>query len=243
MTRPLLLVKSVSNTYTSRSLGIFGKREEKKVLDKVSFEIQQGEIFGLAGESGSGKTTLGLCILGLIEYSGEIIIDGVGQSSSRLSVKERALKLGAVFQDPGAALNPMKKIGWLLEEPLRVHRIGTNKERQKLVDEMLSLIGLDTSYKKREPAELSSGQKQRVSIGCALMLKPSLIIADEPVSALDVSTAAQIINLFKDLRDNLGISLLFISHNLELVNYLCDRTAIMDKGKITNSNLQNLNDK
>ena len=232
MSAPLLEVKNVSNTYTSRKLGIFGKKEEQPVLDKVNLEINRGEVFGLAGESGSGKTTLGRCILGLIEYRGEILIDGLGQSSSGAGARGRARKLGAVFQDPGAALNPVKKAGWLLEEPLRIHQIGTKKERLKQVDEMLNLIGLDSSYKKRWPGELSSGQKQRVSIGCALMLRPSLIIADEPVSSLDVSTGAQIINLFQDLKDTLGISLLFISHNLELIHYLCDRVAVMERGRI-----------
>ena len=230
MSAPLLVMRNVSNTYLSRRMGLFGKREEKKVLDNINLEIMRGEIFGLAGESGAGKTTLGRCILGLIEYRGEITIDGLEAGKS--GAKERARKLGAVFQDPGAALNPAMKAGWLLEEPLRIHRIGSKKERQKQVDEMLALIGLDSSYKKRRPAELSSGQKQRISIGCALMLRPSLLIADEPVSALDVSTGAQIINLFQDLKDSLGISLLFISHNPQLLDYLCDRSAVMEKGRI-----------
>ena len=232
MNTPLLLVKDVSNSYISRKMGLFGKRVEKKVLDKVSLEIKRGEVFGLAGESGSGKTTLGRCILGLIDYQGEILIEGIIGGKLRSTVKERALKLGAVFQDPSAALNPVMKVSWLMEEPLKIHRIGSKKERLKQVDEMLNLIGLDPTYKKRRPAELSSWQKQRVSIGCALMLKPSLIIADEPVSALDVSTGAQIINLFQDLKDSLGISLLFISHNNELINYLCDRVAFMESGRI-----------
>jgi ABC-type glutathione transport system ATPase component len=228
MSGPLLLVRNLSNTYTSQRMGIFGKREEKKVLDNINLEINSGEIIGVAGESGSGKTTLGRCILGLIEYQGEILIDG-----HRLrNAKARARKLGAVFQDPGGALNPVKKVGWLLEEPLRVHGIASKKERETQVDEMLDLIGMDPSYKKRWPRELSSGQKQRVSIGCALMLKPSLVIADEPVSALDVSTGAQIVNLFQDLKNNLGISLLFISHNLDLINYLCHRVALIERGRI-----------
>jgi ABC-type glutathione transport system ATPase component len=226
----LLIVKNVSNIYSSRRMGLFGKREEKKVLDNVNLEINRGEIFGLAGKSGSGKTTLSRCILGLIEYQGEILIDGL--SNTKSNAKTRARKLGAVFQDPGAALNPVKKVGWLLEEPLRIHHLESKKERETQVDEMLELIGLDPSYKKRRPGELSSGQKQRVSIGCALMLRPSLIIADEPVSALDVSIGAQIVNLFQDLRDSLGISLLFISHNLDLINYLCDRFAVIEQGKI-----------
>ena len=230
---PILLIKNVSNTYTSRKLGIFGKKEEKPVLDNVSLEINRGEIFGLAGKSGTGKTTLGRCILGLLDYTGEIYIDGIKENSFRRNKPERALKLGAVFQDPSGALNPVKRTGWLLEEPLRIHNTGTKKEREMQADNMLDLIGLDSSYKKRFPSELSSGQKQRVSIGCALMLRPSLLIADEPVSSLDVSTGAQIINLFGELNKTLGLSLLFISHNISLVNYLCDRVAFMENGKIT----------
>ena len=234
---PLLSVKNVSCTYSSRKLGIFGKKEEKSVLDKVNLEINKGEFFGLTGESGSGKTTLGRCILGLIEYQGEILVEGLRPGSSGYHTRERGRIIGAVFQDPGGALNPVKKIGWLLEEPLCVHQTGSKKEREMQVDEMLNLIGLDPAFKKRRPDELSSGQKQRVSIGCALMLRPGLIIADEPVSSLDVSTGAQIINLFQDLKDSLGISLLFISHNQELIRYLCDRVAVMERGRIVELSL------
>lgn len=233
MSAPVLLVKNVSNTYISRKMGLFGKKEKKQVLDNVSLQINKGEIFGLCGKSGSGKSTLGRCILGLLDYTGEIYIDGAKVDPGLSNMRERARKIGAVFQDPGSALNPVKKTGWLLEEPLRVHRLGTKKEREIQADEMLELVGLDSSYRNRFPAELSSGQKQRVSIGCALMLRPSLLIADEPVSALDVSTGAQIVNLFRDLNQTLGLSLLFISHNINLVNYLCDHLAIMEHGRIT----------
>ena len=233
MSAPILSVRNVSSSYTNRSMGLFGKKTVKPVLDNVNLEIMKGEVFGLSGESGSGKTTLGRCILGLLEYEGEIIIDGLGKKTG---FRERALKLGAVFQAPGAALNPVKKIGWLLEEPLianrAVRKTLTKKERQFKADEMLEMIGLDASYKKRLPAELSSGQKQRISIGCSLMLRPSLLIADEPVSSLDVSTGAQIVSLFKDLNQALGLSLLFISHNINIVNYLCGRTAVMERGRI-----------
>ena len=233
MSAPLLSIKNVSNFYTSRSMGLFGKKTVKPVLDNINLEIFKGEVFGLSGESGSGKTTLGRCILGLLDYSGDIIIEGL---DGKAGFKERALKLGAVFQDPGAALNPVKRIGWLLEEPLIVNRASrielTKKERHSNVDKMLDMVGLDSSYKKRFPHELSSGQKQRICIGCSLMLRPSLLIADEPVSALDVSTGLQIVNLFKDLNKTLGLSLLFISHNIDLVNYLCDRTAVMERGRI-----------
>jgi len=233
--QPFLSVRSVSNTYTSRPLGIIGKKEKKPVLNNISFEINRGEIFGLVGESGCGKTTLAKCILGLIDYEGEIIING-RKREARPSFAERrrsAFDIQAVFQNSSSSLNPVKTIGWILEEPLRAHRLGSAIERQRRVDEILDLVGLDSSYKKRRPAELSSGQKQRVSIGFALTLNPGLIVADEPVSALDVSVAAQVLNLFRDLNKRLGLALLFISHNMEMVHYLCDRVAVMRNGGIS----------
>jgi ABC-type glutathione transport system ATPase component len=224
-------------------LGIIGKKEKKPVLNNVSLEIECGEIFGLVGESGCGKTTLAKCILGLIDYEGEIFINGRKgrKREAKPSFAERRLRtegrsafeVQAVFQNPSSSLNPVKTIGWILEEPLRAHRLGSVKERQNRVDEVLDLVGLDSSYKKRRPAELSSGQKQRVAIGFALMLKPGLIVADEPVSALDVSVAAQVLNLFRDLNKKLGLTLLFISHNMEVVHYLCDRVAVMRNGGIS----------
>ena len=235
-----LIVKNLSSAYASRPWGIFGKKEVKPVLNGVQLSIQKGEIFGLVGESGCGKTTLAKCILGLIDYEGEISINGRSRSKKPSSRERRegAFDVQAVFQDPGASLNPVKTIGWILEEPLRAHgkafvngREGAAKRQQK-VDEVLELVGLDASYKKRKPQELSAGQKQRVSIGAALMLNPGLIIADEPVSALDVSVAAQILNLFRELNERLGLALLFISHNLDLVDYLCDRVAVIREGKI-----------
>ncbi|MDR0623481.1 MAG: ATP-binding cassette domain-containing protein, partial [Treponema sp.] len=183
----ILRVNRVSASYITRTHGIFGKKTIKPVLDSINLEIREGEIFGLLGPSGCGKTTLGRCILGLINYEGGIFIDGQGQehgprrSGSGPARRGMALKVQAVFQDPAASLNPVKRIGWIMEEPLVIHRIGSRQRRAKQVDEMLERVGLDPSYKTRRVNELSSGQKQRVCIGRALMLKPELIIADEAV--------------------------------------------------------------
>ncbi|MDR1908564.1 MAG: ATP-binding cassette domain-containing protein [Spirochaetaceae bacterium] len=230
----LLEVRNLSNRYILRGENGLGRKTVKPVLDAVNLDIARGEIFGLVGESGCGKTTLGRCILGLIDYQGEITIGGLRQESRAKARHRRAMarKVQAVFQDPAAGLNPVKKVGWLLEEPLRIHGLGSAGERRRRAEETLELIGLDISYRDRRVDELSSGQKQRVSIGCALMLGPDLIIADEPVSALDVSVGAQILNLFLNLHERLGCSLLFISHNLDLVYYFCDRIAVMEGGRI-----------
>jgi ABC-type glutathione transport system ATPase component len=229
--KSLLSVRDLSFSYSARSLGGFGRRIEKPVLHKVNLEIAAGEILGLVGESGCGKTTLGRCVLGLAGYSGEILIDGLKQGTGA-DRKEMAKRVQAVFQDPAASLNPAWKTGWILEEPLRINKTGNAAERRKRVDEVLELVGLDPSYKERRPHELSVGQKQRICIACALMLRPPLIIADEAVSSLDVSVGAQVLNLFRELHQNLGLGMLFISHNLNIVSYLCDRIAVMKDGRI-----------
>ena len=234
-TVPIIAIRNVSKSYVSRNFGLFGKKEIKPVLHDVNLEITAGEIFGLCGESGGGKTTLARCILGLVDYEGEIVIDGELQHGKRhqpFRHRQAGGQAQMVFQDPGASLNPGKKIGWLLEEPLVIRRLGTKEQRSLLADEMLGRVGLDPSLRTRRASELSGGQKQRVCIGRALMLKPKILIADEATSSLDVSAGAQILNLFRDLRGSLGLTILFISHNIDAAEYLCDRTAVMHNGEI-----------
>jgi len=219
---PFITIRNLSNAYVSRNFGLFGKKKIKPVLRNVNMEIAAGEIFGITGESGCGKTTLARCILGLIDYEGEILIGGQGCRQQKNSGQ-----IQMVFQDPGASLNPVKKIGWLLEEPLVIHRLGAAAERSRKVDEMLERVGLDSSYRTRRAHELSGGQKQRACIARALMLDSKILIADEAISSLDISVGVQILNLFRELRESLGLTIIFISHNISAVEYLCDRMVVM----------------
>jgi ABC-type glutathione transport system ATPase component len=215
---PILTIRNVSNIYISRSFGLFGKKEIKPVLNNVNLDIAEGEIVGLTGESGCGKTTLARCILGLIDYRGEIIINGPVQM---------------IFQDPGASLNPAIKIGRLMEEPLVIRckdNHSTARQRSLKVDETLARVGLDPSYKTRRVHELSGGQKQRVCIARALITSSKILIADEAASSLDVSAGAQILNLFRELRQTLALTVLFISHSTDAVEYLRDRVVVMKNG-------------
>ena len=223
---PIITIRGLSAAYVSRSFGWFGRKEIKPVLNNINFDIAAAEIFGLTGESGCGKTTLARCILGLIDFKGEIVIAGKRQDG--FNPKHN---IQMVFQDTASSLNPVKKIGWLLEEPLFIHRLGKKKQRLQKVDEMLARVGLDLSCKTRRVHELSGGQKQRVCIGRALMLQPKILIADEAISSLDVSAVAQIINLFRELRDSLGLTIIFISHNTRAVEYLCDRALRLTNSK------------
>ena len=228
----ILSVRDVSCAYVSRNFAFFGKKQIKPVLDHINLELKTGEILGLTGKSGCGKTTLAKCILGIIDYEGKILIDGKES-------KNKSTQVQMVFQEPGASLNPVKKIGWLIEEPLIIHKIGTPQERRQKTDEMLERVGLDPSYKTRRVHELSGGQKQRVCVARALILSPRLLIADEAISALDVSTGAQILNLFRELHSGLGLSILFISHNKDAVEYLCDRILEMREGKLADNYVLN----
>jgi len=205
-----------------------------RAVDDVTFSIAPGETFGLVGESGSGKTTTGRCVLRLIEAtSGEIRfkdLDVRALSSSELRRARRHFQI--VFQDPYSSLNPRMRVGAIVEEPLIIHKIGTRDERRARVRQLFELVGLDPAVMSKYPHEFSGGQRQRIGVARALSLEPSLVVCDEPVSALDVSVQAQVVNLLLDLQARLGLTYLFIAHDLRLVRQICDRVAVMYRGRI-----------
>jgi oligopeptide transport system ATP-binding protein len=229
----LVEVRNLRKDFVRRS-GVFGTATRVAAVDTVSFTIEPGETFGLVGESGSGKTTTGRCMLRLIEpTAGEVWFRGenvLGFSAERMRRARREMQM--VFQDPYSSLNPRMHVAAIVEEPLVIHGIGSRPERRARVDELLMRVGLDPALKTRYPHEFSGGQRQRTGLARALALNPSFIIADEPVSALDVSIQAQVINLLLDLQTELGLTYLFIAHDLHLVQHVCTRVAVMYLGRI-----------
>jgi ABC-type oligopeptide transport system ATPase subunit len=203
-------------------------------LNNINIDVYEGESLGIVGESGSGKTTLGRIILMLISAdSGEILYNE--KNILNLNEKEkRELRkdIQMILQDPYSSLNPLKTIGWHLEEPLKVLEKLSKNERKKKVLEMMELVGLNSEYYEKYPRELSGGQKQRVVILASLMVKPKIIVADEAVSALDLSVQAQILNLLRELQVKMKLTYIFISHDLNVVRYICDRVAIMKDGEL-----------
>ncbi len=217
-----------------RQGGLFRPSTVTRAVNDISFEIMQGETFGLVGESGCGKTTTGRCILRLIEpTSGQVLFKGrdlAPLSAGEMRLARRDLQI--VFQDPYSSLNPRMRVGAIVGEPLVIFREGTARERTQRVAELFELVGLDPAHATRYPHEFSGGQRQRIGLARALALNPSLVIADEPVSALDVSVQAQVVNLLLDLQSRLGLTYLFIAHDLRLVRQICTRVAVMYRGRI-----------
>lgn len=227
--KKLVELKNVSLTFNK------GKKNEVKAIDNVSFDIYEGEVFGLVGESGSGKTTVGRAILKLYDINeGEIIFNG--ETISHLKGKDlRIFRKDAqmIFQDPQASLNGRMKIRDIVAEGLDIHGLTASKaEREERVQELLDLVGLNKDHLTRYPHEFSGGQRQRIGIARALAVKPKFIIADEPISALDVSIQAQVVNLMQKLQHKRGLTYLFIAHDLSMVKYISDRIGVMHWGKM-----------
>ena len=231
--QPLLEVTDLTVTFRNPHRGL-SEPARLRVLDGITLSVQPGEVLGLVGESGSGKTTLGKAMLRLYRPSqGHIVFEGrdiTALGEAGLRPFRRALQM--VFQDPLSSFNPRVPIGEALRLPLRLHQLCPPAEMGRAVDRLLARVGLPTGYRSRLPHQLSGGQLQRVAIARALALQPRLIVADEPVSKLDVSIRAQILNLFRDVQQETGVALVFITHDLRVARFLCDRIAVMFFGRV-----------
>ena len=230
MNTPVLELKNVVKTYSVKQ-GLFGKPKPLKAVNDVSLTLSKGEVLGVVGESGCGKSTLAKILLGLeAPTEGKVLVEGeeIG-GQDRLALARR---IQPIFQDPYSSLNPRKTIADIVSLPLRVHGIGDAKSRAKSVRETLELVGLPARVLNTYPSQMSGGQRQRVAIARALIMRPEIVICDEPTSALDVSVQSQILNLLNDLRGEFGLTYLFISHDLAVVEHLATRVAVMYLGRI-----------
>jgi oligopeptide transport system ATP-binding protein len=246
MTEPLLKVENLKKHFPITG-GILGRPVSAvKAVDGVSFTVNKGETLGIVGESGCGKSTTGRMLMRLIDPSeGRVTFEDRELTSlSNSEMRKIRREMQMVFQDPFASLNPRHTVEKILEEPLKVHGMGSAKERKERVHELLNIVGLSSYHAKRYPHQFSGGQRQRIGIARALMTKPKLIIADEPVSALDVSIQSQVLNLMQDLQKEFGLTYIFIAHDLGVVRHISDRVGVMYLGKMVElSNSENLYEK
>ncbi len=236
---PLLQVRDLCKYFPIRSKGFVRKQiGEVKAVDQVSFDLERGETLGLVGESGSGKTTCARTILrALAPTSGQALFRTDGQAIDLATLPESGLKplrqkMQMIFQDPFSSLNPRMTVGDIVAEPLVIHKLARGKELEDRVMEMLVKVGLKPEHRQRYPHAFSGGQRQRIGIARALIMKPALVVADEAVSALDVSVQAQVINLLADLQEEFHLTYIFVAHDLSVVRHICDRVAVMYAGKI-----------
>lgn len=234
MNEIILEAKNLKKHFPIRKGLLLREVASVKAVDDVSLTVKRGETLGLVGESGCGKSTLGRTLIRLYEpTSGDITLDGqdfLTLKGEELRKKRKNIQM--IFQDPYASLDPRMTVGQIIHQPMDIHHVGTSTERDQRVLELIELVGLRKSHVNRYPHEFSGGQRQRISIARAIALNPELIICDEPVSALDVSIQAQILNLLKDLQEKLKLTYVFISHDLSVIEHTCDRIAVMYLGKI-----------
>lgn len=234
MEKSVLKVNNLSKIFKIKSNKLFDKPKMLKAVNDVSFEVLEGETLGVIGESGCGKSTLGKCIIQLLQpSSGEVLYNNAKINDlNQAELKKIRKDIQIIFQDPYSSLDPRKTVGAIIEEPMIIHNIGKPEERKNKVIELLKEVGLDTFHVNRYPHEFSGGQRQRINVARALALNPKVIVCDEPVSALDVSVQAQVLNLLKDLQRKFNLTYVFISHDLSVVKYISDRIAIMYLGKV-----------
>ncbi|MCB9098178.1 MAG: ABC transporter ATP-binding protein [Anaerolineales bacterium] len=233
--QPLVQVRSLVKHFPITK-GIFFQKQvgAVKAVDDISFDIYPGETLGLVGESGSGKSTTGRTVLQLHRAtSGSVVVDGQELTLMQgEGLRKMRRRMQMIFQDPYASLNPRMTVGSIVSEPLEVHGLLSGKARRERVRELLDIVGLNPYYVNRYPHEFSGGQRQRIGIARALAVQPEFIVADEPISALDVSIQAQVVNLLQDLQTEFNLTYLFIAHDLSMIRYICDRVAVMYRGKI-----------
>jgi ABC-type oligopeptide transport system ATPase subunit len=239
-TRPLLRVRGLRKFFPVYGQGVVRKKiDEVRAVDDVSFDLYRGETLGLVGESGSGKTTCARVILRALDATaGSVLFDSkalgevdlVQMSGKQLKLLRREMQM--IFQDPFSSLNPRMTVGDIVGEPMLIHRLASGKALEKIVTDLLEKVGLKSEHRERYPHAFSGGQRQRIGIARALIMNPSLIVADEAVSALDVSVQAQVINLLQDLQEEFDLTTLFVAHDLSVVRHICNRVAVMYQGKL-----------